>query len=85
MTRILTDTDADVTPLSEDQIKVVNFRFEWLHSAGWSRSNANRIAEDLSVDWHFAHDLIKQCPDEKLALQIIYGRESRTRGKVTHE
>lgn len=73
MTRILTDTDEDVTPMSDDEIRVVNFRFEWLLAAGWNRNNANRIAEDLSVDWHFAHDLIKQCPDENLALRIIFG------------
>ena len=72
MTRVLTDRDADET-FGEEQGKVVEFRFTWLRDAGYSTQNADKIAHDLSQDWHFAVKLRKQCDDEKLCMRILYG------------
>lgn len=59
--------------LENETTKVVKFRQEWLRAAGYSKRNAELIASDLDLDWHFAHDLRKKCSDEDLCMRILYG------------
>jgi hypothetical protein len=60
---------AEVTEID----RVVNFRLQWLLHAGYKTRNAEKIANDLSVDWHFACDLRGKCSDERLCMKIIFG------------
>lgn len=55
-----------------DYQKVVNFKLEWLLSAGYGKGNAIKIAES-EVDWHLAYDLRMRCEDEKLCMRILFG------------
>lgn len=59
--------------IDEEDQRVINFRYEWLRAAGYSHKNAEKIADDKDIDWHFACDLLKQCKDEKLAMRVLYG------------
>lgn len=54
--------------------RVVNHRLQWLLTA-YSVRNAERIANDLSIDWHFAYDLRQKCQDEALCMRVMYGSD----------
>jgi hypothetical protein len=51
--------------------RVINFKLEWLTATGYNRKNAERIAKDPSIDWHFAVDLLRNCGDQRLCMRIL--------------
>lgn len=59
--------------LSQEVKKVVDFKKLWLRDAGWTKRNAEILATDSNLDWHFAVDLRRKCKDEDLCMRIIYG------------
>lgn len=73
MTRVLTKKPEDDFEIAPERRKVIDFRLEWLRAAGYTKRNAELIASDLSIDWHFACDLRQRCVDESLCMRIIYG------------
>lgn len=66
-------TDREEVEVSQELQRVIQHRYEWLLSAGWTRRNAQLVASDMEIDWHFAYNLRKQCEDEALCMRIIYG------------
>lgn len=63
---MLTETEID----SEDE-RVIEWRLQWLRHGGYSKKNAKLIASS-KIDWRFANQLLKRCPDEKLAMRILF-------------
>jgi hypothetical protein len=57
-----------------EQVKVVEFRYQWLVSAGYTKKNAEKIAQDVTIDWHTAYDLRQRCADERLCMRILFGK-----------
>jgi len=51
----------DDTELDPQAKKVIDWRIEWLRDAGYSKRNARLLAEDISIDLHYACDLIRNC------------------------
>lgn len=73
MTRVLTDRDSDEMPeLSPEEAKVIDWRFQWLCAAGYTKRNARLIASETKIDWRFASTLRKNCDDEELAMRILF-------------
>jgi hypothetical protein len=63
--------DVEVIGLPDGRERVVSFRFDQLVTAGYTRGLARRLAEDLSVDWHRAVDLIRAGCDARTAAAIL--------------
>jgi hypothetical protein len=57
--------------LPDERERVVSFRFDQLVTAGYASGLARRLAEDLSVDWHRAVDLLKAGCDARTAAAIL--------------
>lgn len=64
----------EVLDRAPEEQKVIDFRLQWLLHAGYKVRNAEKIAKDLSIDWHFAVKLHDECEDEKLCMRILFGR-----------
>ena len=78
MTDVLTDIDLDEIEgvrLAPEALKVVQWRNEWLRAAGYSRRNAKKIAYATEINWHIAYDIRKQCDNEELCMEVLFGRE----------
>lgn len=58
-------------PVEED--KLIKFKLKWYRHAGWTKRNAELLASDPDLDWHFVYDLRTKCDDEDLCMRIIYG------------
>jgi hypothetical protein len=72
MTNVLTDTDLDEIELSSEAVKVIAWRLKWLRAAGYSKRNAQTIAEVPTIDWRFACNLLKNTNDQELAMKILF-------------
>ena len=57
----------------DERNRVIDFRRDWLRASGYNKHNADLIASDLELDWHFACDLRTKCTDEVLCMRILYG------------
>lgn len=68
MTKVAVRDEHEIT----EQERVINFRLLWLMTV-YKRKNAEKLANDLSIDWHFAYDLRQKCTDEDLCMKVIYG------------
>lgn len=64
----ITMEEADMSP---EALQVFRWRLDWLREAGYSASNAERLAADTSVDWHTATDLLRACGSQERALEIL--------------
>ena len=69
MAKVLTN---EINELSKEDQRVINFKLTWLLDAGYEIPNARKIANDSSIDWHFAVDLRKNCSDEDLCMDILF-------------
>jgi predicted metal-binding transcription factor (methanogenesis marker protein 9) len=69
---MLTDIDLDQQELSPEMQRIIDHRLRWLLDAGYKTRNAERIADALAVDWHFARDLLKNGCDERTAMKILF-------------
>lgn len=74
MTRVLTEMPEEIE-LDPEHLKVVGWRLNWLRAAGYRLSNAERIAYDITIDYRFACDLRDKCKDERLCMQILFGKQ----------
>lgn len=74
MPRVLTESAevASEPHYSQEHMKVVNFRLEWLLHAGYKPGNADKIAHATRIDWHFACTLRENCDDEHLCMKILF-------------
>jgi hypothetical protein len=63
--------EANVLRVPDERERVVSFRFDQLVTAGYAAGLATRLAEDLSVDWHRAVDLITAGCDARTAASIL--------------
>lgn len=73
MDKVLTNRDPgdEITPLSRQARKVIQWRFDWLRAVGYSLGDAGRIAERTDIDLHFAVELAGRCEDEELRMRIL--------------
>lgn len=68
MSKVAVRDEAEITEMQ----RVIDFRLMWLLTV-YGRRNAEKIANDLTVDWHFAYDLRNKCTDESLCMRVIFG------------
>lgn len=57
--------------LSPEAARVMNWRYNWLKSAGYSEVNALTLARQFDIDYSFANALLKNCKDEERAMEIL--------------
>jgi hypothetical protein len=62
---------AEGVRLLDERERVVWFRFDQLVLAGYDAGLATRLAEELSVDWHKAVDVLKAGCDARTAEAIL--------------
>ena len=63
--------EVETIRVPDERERVVAFRFDQLVTAGYAAGLARRLAEDLSVDWHRAVDLIRAGCDARTAAAIL--------------
>lgn len=63
MSKAPSSSESNPTEITEAQ-KVIDFKLVWLLQAGFSVSNAERIANRSDVDWHLAVDMLPRARDK---------------------
>lgn len=60
--------------LDEEEIKVYDWRMEWLKAGGWSKRKAELLA-GTDIDYRTANDLLAKCVEkgysEEFALDLL--------------
>jgi hypothetical protein len=69
-----TKTSEGVDDVIEGELeisKIIRWRKRQLVYAGFSMDNAERIAVDTRIDYHYAIDLLTSSGNEKLTMKIV--------------
>ena len=64
--------ESEETELSREAAKVINWRQQWLHAAGYSKTNCELIATSADIDLHFACNLLKNGCTQEQAMEILF-------------
>jgi len=66
-----TETIDDLLEGELEISKIIRWRKRQLVYAGFSMDNAERIAVDTRIDYHYACDLLRNSGNEELTVKII--------------